>query len=65
MVVHFFLLFFCKSMQGWIVVTQKSFQVVGGGHCERTEFHGLQVADAFYGYVVGSGHYVVIVTGVS
>ena len=37
MVVHFFLLFFCKSMQGWIVVTQKSFQVVGGGHCERAE----------------------------
>ena len=48
-----------------IVVTQKSFQVVGGGHCERAEFHGLQVADAFYGYVVGSGHYVVIVTSVS
>ena len=44
----------CIRDRGWIVVTQKSFQVVGGGHCERTEFHGLQVADAFYGYVVGS-----------
>ena len=65
MVVHFLLFFLGKSMQGRVVVSQEPFQIIGSGHGEGTEFHRLQVAEAFYGHVVGGCHDVVVVAGVS